>query len=41
MMRLVSLLVLLVLFTPGAAHAQGLSEEPIGTLAQLMRGIHW
>jgi hypothetical protein len=28
-----------LLFVPGAAMAQGLSEEPIGTLAELMRGI--
>lgn len=39
MRRLVSLSVLLLLLVPGAALAQGLTEEPIGTLAQLMRGI--
>ena len=38
-MRLVSLLVLSVLLVPGTALAQGLTEEPIGTLAQLMRGL--
>ena len=37
-MRLASVLVLLVLFTPGVAFAQA-SEEPIGNLAQIMRGI--
>ncbi len=39
MRRLVSVLVLSLLLAPGAALAQGLTEEPIGTLAQLMRGI--
>lgn len=42
MRRLVSLVVLSLLFAPGAAVAQegqGLTEEPIGTLAQLMRGL--
>ena len=38
-MRLASVLILLVLFAPGVALAQGLTEEPIGTLAQLMRGV--
>ena len=40
MRRLVSVFVLSLLLAPGAALAQeGLTEEPIGTLAQLMRGI--
>ena len=39
MRRLVSLSVLTVLLVPGAAAAQGPTEEPIGTLAELMRGI--
>ena len=39
MRRLVSLSVLSVLLVPCAASAQGPSEEPIGTLAELMRGI--
>lgn len=39
MRRLVSVAVLSMLLVPGTALAQGLSEEPIGTLAQLMRGI--
>ena len=39
MKRFVTLLVMIALFAPGAALAQGLSEEPIGNLAQLMRGI--
>ena len=39
MKRLVSLSVLLVMLVPGTALAQGLTEEPIGTLAQLMRGL--
>ena len=39
-MRLVSVLVLLMLFAPGVALAQqGPSEEPIGNLAMIMRGI--
>ena len=38
-MRLVSVFLLTIFLTPGVAHAQGLSDEPIGTLAQLMRGI--
>ena len=39
MRRFLSLCVLSVLLVPGTVAAQGLSEEPIGTLAQLMRGI--
>ncbi len=39
MKRLVSVFVLSLLFAPGVALAQGPTEEPIGTLAQLMRGI--
>ena len=39
MKRLVSLSVLSLLLVPGAASAQGPSEEPFGTLAELMRGI--
>ena len=39
MTRFVTLVMMLALFAPGAALAQGLSEEPIGNLAQLMRGI--
>ena len=40
MRRLVSVFLLSLLLAPGAVLAQeGLSEEPIGTLAQLMRGI--
>lgn len=39
MKRFVILLVMFALFAPGAALAQGLTEEPIGDLAQLMRGI--
>ena len=39
MKRLASLSVLCMLLVPGTASAQGLIEEPIGTLAQLMRGI--
>ena len=39
MKRFVTLLVMFALFAPGAALAQGLTEEPIGNLAQLMRGI--
>ena len=39
MRRLVSLCMLSVLLVPGTAVAQGLTEEPIGTLAQLMRGL--
>lgn len=39
MRRLVSVFLLSLLLAPGAALAQGLTEEPIGTLAQLMRGI--
>ena len=38
-MRLVSLLFVLLLVLPGTAIAQGASDEPIGNLAQLMRGI--
>ena len=38
-MRLVSLLFTLLLVLPGTAIAQGPSNEPIGTLAELMRGI--
>lgn len=38
-MRLVSLLFTLLLVLPGTALAQGPSSEPIGTLAELMRGI--
>tara|TARA_A100001037_G_scaffold262626_1_gene252383 strand:+ start:178 stop:735 length:558 start_codon:yes stop_codon:yes gene_type:complete len=37
--RFVSVLVLSVALVPGAALAQGVSEEPIGNLAELMRGI--
>ena len=39
MKRLTILLVVFALFAPGAALAQGLTEEPIGNLAQLMRGV--
>ena len=39
MRRLVSLSVLSVLLVPGAASAQGPSEEPVGTLGELMRGL--
>ena len=39
MTRFVTLVMMLALFVPGTALAQGLSEEPIGTLAQLMRGL--
>ena len=39
MRRLASLFVVSLLLAPGAAQGQGLTEEPIGTLAQLMRGI--
>ena len=39
MRRLVSTLVMLLLLAPGAALAQGPTDEPIGNLAQLMRGI--
>ena len=39
MRRFVSLFLLSVLLVPGTSLAQGLSEEPIGTLAELMRGI--
>ena len=38
-MRLVSLLFTLLLVLPGTAIAQGPSSEPIGTLAEVMRGI--
>ncbi len=38
-MRLVGLLFTLLLLLPGTAIAQGLSNEPIGTLAEVMRGI--
>ena len=39
MRRFVSLFLLSLLLVPGTSLAQGLSEEPIGTLAELMRGI--
>lgn len=39
MRRLVSVFVLSLVIAPGVALAQGPSEEPIGNLAQLMRGI--
>ena len=39
MRRLVSLSVLSVLLVPCAASAQGPSEEPVGTLGELMRGL--
>jgi len=39
MMRLVSVFLLTIFLAPGVAHAQASSDEPIGTLAQLMRGI--
>ena len=39
MRRLVSVFVLSLLLAPGVALAQGPTEEPIGSLAQLMRGI--
>lgn len=38
-MRLVSLLFTLLLVLPGTPIAQGPSSEPIGTLAEVMRGI--
>ena len=38
-MRLVGLLFTLVLVLPGTTSAQGPSSEPIGTLAEVMRGI--
>ena len=38
-MRLVSLLFILLLVLPGTAIAQGPSSEPIGTLAEVMRGL--
>ncbi len=38
-MRLVSLLFTLLLVLPGTAIAQGPSSEPIGTLAEVMRGL--
>lgn len=39
MRRLVSVFVLSLVFAPGITLAQGPAEEPIGNLAQLMRGI--
>ena len=39
MRRLVSVFVLSLVFAPGVALAQRPAEEPIGNLAQLMRGI--
>ena len=39
MRRLVSVFVLSLVFAPGVTLAQGPAEEPIGNLAQLMRGI--
>ncbi len=38
-MRLVSLLFTLLLVLPGTAIAQGPSSEPVGNLAEVMRGI--
>ena len=38
-MRLVSVFLLTIFLTPGVANAQGPTDEPIGNLAQLMRGI--
>lgn len=38
-MRLVSLLFTLLLVLPGTGFAQGPSNEPIGTLAEVMRGL--
>ena len=37
--RFATLLLMFTLFAPGAALAQGITEEPIGNLAQLMRGL--
>ena len=39
MKRFVPWLLMFTLFAPGAALAQGITEEPIGNLAQLMRGL--
>ena len=39
MKRFVSVLVLSVVLVPGTALAQGVSEAPIGNLAELMRGL--
>jgi hypothetical protein len=39
MRRIVTLLVVFVVLGPGTALSQGLTEEPVGSLAQLMRGI--
>ena len=38
-MRLVSVVLLTSFLPPGVANAQGPTDEPIGNLAQLMRGI--